>query len=259
MKINLKSEGISQVNKLLSICPDTFSFVPLKFYKDSAGDSFASIETVDINGDIVFSGRVCIAEQFDFQPESGMVVRVPMNRTVINTIFGSNFDSLEISKNKINAKTGKKKLTIAMYQMNDDDILEFPYTNTELFNMAVEENKLGSIEYCNFDIDVKEIKEFLDCVDVLSSPEFLIFSAEDSKLSAGCTDYSGNEFEYEFDQVINSDFLAKYDMNLVKVMSKLSKFKEYSTNMLVSSLLTAFTMKDDNSLITIAVTAQKLG
>jgi hypothetical protein len=256
MKITLKTESISKINKILSLCPDTFSFVPLKLYVDDSGVSYASIETVDINGDIVFSGRVSI-EPLELQPGTGMVVRLPMNKTIISTIFGSNFDSIEISKNKINAKTKNKKLSIAMYQMSEDDILEFPYTNVELFNLAVEENKLGIVEFSEFDINSNEIKDFLDCIDVLSSPEFINFTSEDNLLKVTCDDYSGNEFEYVFDKPSDCDFFVKYDMNLVKVMNKIYRFKDYSINMLMSSLLAAFTLKDDDSTITIAVTAQK--
>lgn len=256
MKITLKSESIAKINKILSLCPDTFSFVPLKLYVDDSNNSYASIETVDINGDIVFSGRVSI-EQLELQPGTGMVVRLPLNKTIVSTIFGSNFDSIEISKNKINAKTKNKKLSIAMYQMSEDDILEFPYTNVELFNLAVEENKLGIVEFTEFDINGNEIKDFLDCVDVLSSPEFINITSEDSKLKVTCDDYSGNEFEYVFDKLSDCDYTVKYDMNLIKVMSKIYRFKEYTINMLMSNLLAAFTLKDEDSTITIAVTAQK--
>jgi hypothetical protein len=256
MKITLKSESIAKINKILSLCPDTFSFVPLKLYVDDANNSYASIETVDINGDIVFSGRVSI-EQLEMQPGTGMVVRLPLNKTIISTIFGSNFDSIEISKNQIKAKTKNKKLSIAMYQISEDDVLEFPYTNVELFNLAVEENKLGVVEYTQFDISNNEIKDFLDCIDVLSSPEFINITSEDSKLKVTCDDYSGNEFEYVFDKPSNCEYIVKYDMNLIKVMNKICKFKDYNINMLISTLLAAFTLKDEDSTITIAVTAQR--
>jgi len=256
MKITLKSESIAKVNKFLSLCPDTFSYVPLKLYVDDANNSYVSIETVDINGDIVFSGRVLV-EQLELQPGTGMVVRLPLNKTIISTIFGSNFDLIEISKNKINAKSKNKNISIAMYQMSEDDILEFPYTNIELFNLAVEENRLENINFVNFDIDSNEIKDFLDCVSVLSSPESIDIISENSRLKVTCSDYSGNELEYTFDKPSNCDFIAKYDMNLIKVLNKIYRFKEYTINMLISNLLAAFTLKDEDSTITIAVTAQR--
>jgi len=46
-------------------------------------------------------------------------------------------------------------------------------------------------------------------------------------------------------------------MNLIKVLNKIYRFKEYTINMLISNLLAAFTLKDEDSTITIAVTAQR--
>jgi hypothetical protein len=259
MKIVIEKDSIAKINMLLNLCPDTFPFVPLKFYIDfDNGNSYASIETVDINGDVIFSGRVTI-DPLELQPGTGMVVRLPMNKTIINTIFGSAFDKLEISKNKINAKAKNKNISVAMYQLSEDDILEFPYDNISIFNLAVQENKLGTVEYCKFEVEPKELRDLLDCIDILSSPEFVIFSADSGgKLSVGCDDHSGNEVEYEFETISNSDFLAKYDMNLVKIMNKVSRTKDFKVDVLISNILAAFTLEKDDSQITIAVTAQKL-
>jgi len=257
-KIILNSDGIKSLKNLLSLCPDTFSSVPVKFIKED-GVSFISIEVIDINGDIVFSGKTLIDDIADIEDNSGLIIRLPLNRGLINNIL-SNFEELIITKNKITAKSPNKKLTMSLFLIDENDIFEFPHTNTGLYELAVTENSAENSKFVAFDPDLEQIKELLDTISFFSDLELIEFKEKNNKLIITSGDIIGNEFEFRFDVDVEPGFTCKFDTNLVKVLSKVIKYKNddsYGINFLISDLLFGITLENDKSLVTLAVTARR--
>lgn len=253
--ITLTTNNIDSIGKLLSFCPDSFNQVPLKLFKTQEG-SFASIETIDINGDIVFSGKVSL-EDIDLDIDTGMVIRLPINKTITNVIFGSKFESMMINKSKILVKTENRKLSIALYQMVDEEVLEFPYEGIELLELAKENNNLDSYSYINVSYNQNLFKEYLDCVDTLNSPLFFNFSGITDKLICKSEDNAGNDFEFIFNgSLVGNNFDVKYDSKLNSILNKLLRSK-YEFDMIISDIMAVFTVRIEDSIITIALTAQR--
>ena len=74
-KVILNPTDIENLKNLLTMCPDTFSSVPVKFIKED-GESYISIEAIDINGDTVFSGKTIVNDLTTLEDNSGLVVRL---------------------------------------------------------------------------------------------------------------------------------------------------------------------------------------
>ena len=74
-------------------------------------------------------------------------------------------------------------------------------------------------------------------------------------------DYIKNNFEYTFTSVLGDKIKidTKYDYNLVDVMSKILKFKDYDISTLISNPVVSFTITSEKEGITstISVPAQK--
>lgn len=260
MKIVL-GNSIGAVNTLLNMCPNSFSYVPLKFYKDDDGTNYASIETIDVNGDVVFSGKVQIDET-GLEAGSGMVVKLPLNRTVINTIFGGKFTNVVIEKTHILASTESKKLSFALFQMNNNDVLEFPTNNKELLQMAVESNNLKSCSFAEISLNKETIKDFIDCANIISNIETLSVEVVGQNINVtGIDNAGGNSFEYTFSPVnieADKDFTCKFDYNLIDVLSKVSKIaNDNEVSCIFSEILAIFYIKNDNLEVSLAVTAQR--
>lgn len=257
MKIVLNSDNVKRVRELISLCPDVFSYVPFKIFNDTDGKTFASIEMLSLNGDIVFSGKVEL-EDVGLEAETGMVVRLPLNKTIINNIFSEAYESVEIDKTKIRVKDSKRKLSLSLFELDDTEIMEFPYTNEEIFELVNEKNDTVVAGKGIVNLDSTEIKEFLGCFDILSNPDNVIINMADNVLHFSSEDFTGNSFEYKIPSEIESEpFSSKYDNNLIKVFNNISKFKEYEFNTIFSPLIVAVSIKDKNLMTTIAVTALK--
>ena len=256
-KVVLRSDDIESLKNLLALCPDTFSSIPVKFVKAN-GESFISIEAIDINGDIVFSGKVTVNDLTDIEDNTGLIIRLPLNKALINNVLNSNFEELTITKNKISAISPNKKLSISLLMINENDVFEFPYTSEELYELAVTENNVKESKFVVFDPDFKQLKELVDIVSVLSEFETLEFKEKNGMLIITGSDTVGNEFQYTFNTTIESGFTSKYDTNLIKILNKVLKSKDKdSVSMLVSDLLVGVTLRDDKSVITLAVTARR--
>jgi hypothetical protein len=92
----------------------------------------------------------------------------------------------------------------------------------------------------------------------LSDLDALEFREKSGKLTALGKDVLGNEFQYTFGVEVDPGFSGKYDTNLVKVLNKITKCRsDSSLSMLVSDLLIGVTLKDDKSVVTLAVTARR--
>lgn len=253
--ITLTTNNIDSIGKLLSFCPDSFNQVPLKLFKTQDG-SFASIETIDINGDIVFSGKVEL-EDIDLDIDTGMIIRLPINKTITNVIFNGKFESMKINKSKILVQTENRKLSIALYQMVDEDVMEFPYDGIELLDLAKENNNLDSYSYVRVSYNPELDKEYLDCTDMLNSPTFFNFSGITDKLICKSEDDAGNDFEFVFNGTLfGSKFDVKYDSKFNSILNKLLRSK-YEFDMIVSDIMAVFTVRIGDSIITTALTAQR--
>jgi len=256
-KVVLKPSDVESLKYLLALCPDTFSSVPVKFVKKD-GESAVAIEAIDINGDTVFSGKVVVSDFEDIEDNSGLVVRLPLNKALINSVLNSSFEELTVTKNKISAKGPSKKLDMALLMISEGDVFEFPYTSEELYELAKSENDIRDSKFTVFSPELSQLKELVDMVSVLSDLDALEFREKSGKLTALGKDVLGNEFQYTFDVEVDPGFSGKYDTNLVKVLNKITKCRsDSSLSMLVSDLLIGVTLKDDKSVVTLAVTARR--
>lgn len=259
MKIILNQIDIMKIKNLIALCPDTFTYVPLKLYKDENGSSFASISMLSLNGDIVFSGKTQI-EDLDFEPLTGMMIRLPISKSIVSNIFSEKFDRVEIDKTKILVKDKKKKLSLALFELDENEITDFPFTNLDIIDLVNEKNNVNidneAINYVTLDSEI--IKDFNSCFNILSNPENVMVLSIDNEVKFKSEDYTGNCFEYTLvGKSGNSSFESKYDMNLIKVLISLSKFKNYSFDVIFNPLITAITIENEELLVTIAVTALK--
>lgn len=256
MKIKLDSNSIEKIKNLLQLCPSSFNYVPLKLFKIN-DISYVSIETISINGDIVFSGRTEISN-IDIDNDTGMLVRLPINKTIINNIFNPEFENIEIDKSKITVKDKRRKLSVALYQMSEDEVMEFPYTNTEIFDMVKEKNDMEDVANVKMTITLDDIKMVNNSLSILSRPEFININNVKGTLKFSSEDYAGNTFECSIDCDKNSkSFEGKYDMNLIEIFNIISKVKDVEYNVIFSPLITAFTLEESDMIVTIALTALK--
>lgn len=255
--IVLNSKNVAKINTLVNLCPDTFVYAPFKIFKDEMGNSFASIETTDVNNSIVFSGKVNLDNIVELNASEGTVIRLPLYNSVINTLFNPVFDTVDINSNKIIAKNDSKKITIALYEMvnTDDSIIDLPYTNNEMFDLTVECKNLGNVEYEQFDLDNEEIKNILESLNVLVKPENILFNCTGKNINISAGDYSGNEVEYKLnDKNISKKFSSKFNMTMMlKILPKIAKAKDFSINMLLCKYLAAITLKNDDVIATIGI------
>lgn len=256
MSIVLDNSSIKKINLLVNLCPNTFTYVPFKIFKDEEGNSFASIETIDINGSTLFSGRVAIENVSELDAGTGIIIRLPLSKQITDTIFSDEFTTLDVSKQRIIAKNQKKKITIALYDMSDDNILEFPYLNNEILDLTLKENGLSSVDYEQFDLTTDEIKEISDSIGILNNPENVFLNSNGKNIMVSSGDYSGNDIELKVDKPVTHKFSSKFDTSMIKVLSKFSKYKD-SINVILCELLIAFTINDENVVATIGVPAAK--
>jgi len=256
-KIVLKTDDIESLKNLITLCPDTFSSIPIKFIKEN-GESYVSVEAIDINGDTVFSGKITVNDLVSLEDNNGLVIRLPLNKALVNNIFNSKFEELIVTKNKISAVSSNKKLNMALLSISENDIFEFPYTNKELYELAMVENDVKDSKSVIFDIEFEQLKEIINMISALSELEILEFKEKNGKLIIVGNDVVGNEFQYTFDVDVDPGFSGKYDTNLIKILNKILRYKGKDTvNMLISDLLVGVTLYDDKSTITLAVTARR--
>ncbi len=256
-KIVLKTDDIESLKNLITLCPDTFSSIPIKFIKEN-GESYVSVEAIDINGDTVFSGKITVNDLVSLEDNNGLVIRLPLNKALVNNIFNSKFEELIVTKNKISAVSSNKKLNMALLSISENDIFEFPYTNKELYELAMVENDVKDSKSVIFDIEFEQLKEIINMISALSELEILEFKESNGKLVIVGNDVIGNEFQYTFDVHVDPGFSGKYDTNLIKILNKILRYKGKDTvNMLISDLLVGVTLYDDKSTITLAVTARR--
>jgi molybdopterin-binding protein len=257
MAINLTSNSISSINTLINMCPNTFTFVPLKIYKDENGNSFASIETMDVDASVIFSGKVKLDSIEELDVNTGIVIRLPVSKAITSIMFNSAFNNLDVSKTRIIAKGENKKITVALYEIDETNLLEFPYTNIELFKMAMKQNKLELPVYEQFAISIKDIQEIRDCLEILTSPTDMYFISNGKNIQVSCSDNSGNNIEYKLDTESNSRFTAKFDISIKNIMTSLIKYKDFDIDLLLCESLAAITIKNDNVVATIGIPAAK--
>lgn len=260
--IILSNENVEKFKKLITFIPDSFGNVPLKILKTEDGICKASIETLDAGGNIAFSGNIILDNISELENGTMMVIRFPINKSVLNTIFNNNYDTIEINKTRILGKSKNKKLSVTMYQLQEKDIIELPDTNIEMFNLVTVNNSdIDSENYFTFNFSSEAIREFLDCINVLSPSDqddlrFNFISDKNGNIIINAEDFLKNSFEYNLEQKCNN-INAKYDNTLIKVLNKLNRFKDFDINMLISNPIIAFSLFDDELKITIGVPAQK--
>lgn len=258
MMITLNEEGIKSLKNLVLFCPGTFSSVPVKFFKDEDGISYVSIEAIDINGDVVFSGRSKIND-IELEENTGMIILLPLNKTLTNIILNSDFTTLEVSKSKIVASSPNKRITLSLFSVSEDDIMEFPYTGLELYQLAKDDNGIEDSNYVLFEPDLDEFKELINTISSFVNITSITFKSRNGKLFVKSKDMLGNKIEYTFDNVpVDGQLNCTYSIELIKHLNKVMKLKDNEkVEMLISDLIIALTVKDEeeNSIITIAITA----
>jgi hypothetical protein len=257
MSVTLTSNSVAKINSLINLCPNTFAYVPFKIYKDENGDSFASIETIDVNVSVIFSGKTAIDNVPELDNNSGIIIRLPLSKPITNTLFNSAFTNLDVSKTRIIAKGDNKKITIALYDISNINVIDFPYTNNELFDLTIRENNMSNCQYEQFDINTDEIKEILDCLNILMSPTVMYFISNGKNIQVSCGDMSGNNVELKLDKDVKNKLTAKFDISITNILSKLLKFKDYDINMILSEVMAAITIKNDDIIATIGIPVAK--
>lgn len=266
MNITITNTNINRLKKLFSIIPDTFSHVPLKIGKDENGNCFARIDSTDINGDVSFYGNVELDDIKELEPSSMMIIRLQTNRAVLSTLFNSVYDSIQINKTRILVQTKNKKMSIQLYQLLEKDIYELPETNVDMYEAVISNNiGLKNDGFFILDLDKDEMKDFIDSSNILTpnKTEDLRFNIKTNKdrLVVYSEDYIKNNFEYTFTPILADKIKidTKYDYNLVDVMSKILKFKDYDISTLISNPVVSFTITSEKEGITstISVPAQK--
>ena len=259
MKISLNKENVQKIKQLLILCPSNFSFIPLKLYKDAEGNEFVSVETISINGDIVFSGRVSISDSLtDLEAGTGMIVRLPLTKPVVHTIFGGNFETVEISKTKIYAKDSRKKLDIALYKLEDGEQTEFPFESKELFELVKEMNHVEELPFISLDLEAIDLKDIISGFAIINDATNIEVKNNKKGLNFKVEDFSGNSFNYSLNTDVSDEFDCKFDTNFIKLLGTAFRNKElYSTEFLFSPLIFSTTLKNNDLIVTIATTAIK--
>lgn len=256
--ITLKDKNIERVHNLIEMCPDTFKYAPLKFYKDNDNNSFASVETVNINCDIIFSGVTTI-DELPFEPGTGTVVKLPLNKTVLNNFFKQTSSIVNLSKEHIELEDKKKHLKISLFRINEEDILEFPYTGKEIFDIVQKDNSQENVNFTEVELDKNDVADFLHCVDVLSEPDIFTINVKNESIVIEASDSFGSSFKYTFNINTGQKFKVKFDSSLIKIFSKVSKYySDYSIKILISELMIGFTLEKEGSTVALALTAQKV-
>lgn len=260
--IVLTNNNTKEIYKLIGFIPDEFIYVPVIIGKDEEGNPFTSVKTIDTQGNMVFSGTVMLPDDIkELDKGSAMAIRLSTNKNLVDTVFNSDCESIEVSKSSIKINTKNVKLNITMLNLDEDDLVDYPENGKELFSMAVQESdgKYKEI-YDTFALDFDETKEFLSCIGVLSpaKPDDLKFTIATKKdnVVINCEDYIKNSFEYVLNNVSTKNkYNSTYDINLIKVLQKLTKFKDCSIETLISDAVITFTIEEPNINITIGVPA----
>ena len=94
------------------------------------------------------------------------------------------------------------------------------------------------------------------------NPENIIFSSTGEDIVITCEDVARNSIEYKMNEPSNEIFSSKFviaadkiPMSIVKVMQKLSRYKDFNVDMLLCELMAAFTISNDNVVATIGIPA----
>ena len=126
---------------------------------------------------------------------------------------------VEIDKTKILVKNNNKKLSLALFELDEEEIMEFPFTNTEILDLVNEKNNADIVEKAIsfIDLTAENIKDFISCFNILSNPENVMICSKGTNIKFKSEDYTGNNFEYNLEsRNESSGFESKYDMNLIK-------------------------------------------
>lgn len=259
MKIKLNNNNIRTVKSLLSLCPSVFSFVPLKFFKDELGNCFTTIETISINGDLVFSGIATLDEDLsELENNTGLVVRLPMTKAVISNIFGSDFSNIEISKAKIIAKDINKKIELALYKMENDEVMTFPFNSDDLFKLVMKMNKIENCPFINVNMTDDDIKDIIGGFSMINDATSIEIKHKNKNLNFKVEDFSGNIFNYNISSDKDEEFEGKFDDNFIKLINTVNRNNaEFESEMLYSSLIFSTTLKNESITATLATTALK--
>lgn len=264
MAIVINDKNIQSINTLTSLCPETFPYVPLRIYKDDDGQCYATIQTSDINQSVVFSGKVKFENDISaLKPGDEAIIRLPLSKQITGILFNSAFDTLEINKTKIVAKGSNKRITISLYDTpGETPKSKIPYVNTELLEMSLSKRGISKIPMTQMMLNPDKIKEMMECMSILMNPENIIFSSTGEDIVITCEDVARNSIEYKMNEPSNEIFSSKFviaadkiPMSIVKVMQKLSRYKDFNVDMLLCELMAAFTISNDNVVATIGIPA----
>lgn len=266
MNLTISNSNIIKLKSFFTLLPDTFAHIPLKLGKDENGNCFAKVDATDINGDVSFFGRVELDDIPELQSNTMMVVRLQTNKAVLGVLFSPEHDSIQISKTRVLVETKKKKLSIQLYQMVDRDIYDLPESNVDMYDAVVENNPSVKDEgWLIVDIDREEMKDFVDSSNILSpnKNEDLRFDIKikKDKLAIYSEDYIQNNFEYLFSPTLNKkiNISTKYDYNLIDIMNKIIRTKDFHISTLISNPVISFTLNsiEEGTTATISVPAQR--
>lgn len=258
MKITFNSDTIRKIKNLLVLCPSNFSFVPFKIYKDENGKSFISIETISINGDLVFSGIITVDDIPELENETGIVIRLPLTKAVVNTIFGGSFNTIEITKQKIIAFQDKKKIEFSLYKIEEDELTEFPHDGLAIFDLVKQMNDVTDTPCIIHNLSVENIKEIISGFSLINEANSIEIKGINEGLKFLIEDFSGNMFDFIIETEEKASFTSKFDINFIKLLGSVLRHKEiFVTEMLFSSLIYTVTFRNDDIVATVATTALK--
>ena len=264
MGIILNEENISRINTLLNICPESFSYAPLKIHHDDDGSQIASIQMSDINASVIYGAKTKLEPIEKFADDDELEVKLSMSRNTVNALFNSNFTYLDLSKSKIVGKGDNRKISIALYEVINENVFvkkPIPFNNVDILPTTLGAQKAAEVPQILAEIDNNEIRDMLDCMSVLNNPEAVIFTSNGNEVIVTSEDLAKNSIEYKLNMsgpIFSSKYIIASDKvptSIIKIFRKIMKYDTYKTTILLSELMTAFTITGDNFVATIGIPA----
>ena len=263
--ITINKNDITKISTLVNMCPETFVYVPLKITKDDNGDSYASIQTLDVNASVVFGGKIKLDGIKEMSPGEQMVIRLPLFKQITNTIFNGDFDKLTVNSQKIIAEDDNRQLSILLYESGSEEAntsMVIPFTSEELLATMLDTLGLDSIDKTTLKFDAVKVKSMLDCMSILMNPETITFTADSGHFVMSSEDIVKNSVRYSLSDGIEDNFVSRFviasdkvPISITKVMQRLIRYKDYDIDMLFCELLAAFTITGEDITVTIGIPA----
>lgn len=259
VSIELSNETIGKISKLLNMCPTSFKFVPMKFINSSDDGEYVSIETANPLGDTIFSGKVDVSG-LGLEIDSCMAVRLPLNKVITNFIFGGNFDRVTVSKSRIVATDDRKEIVVSMFNLEDADVLDLYFTGEEILEEVLNDTGMTDVENIKFKMPNSDvIKELGACVDTLSEYDTVDIKVKTcNNINIAVKDFTDNKIKYQLviDGELTNPFETVYNEKLINTLYDINKLPYDDIDVILSSIVTIFTIHDTGLIASIALTSK---